>query len=61
MSNTADIFDVRSYTPDENGTNFDDAELFVGLAAAGMRTALSFVRRWSRVSSNEIQRFLLAE
>ena len=29
MSNTADIFDVRSYTPDENGTNFDDAELFV--------------------------------
>ena len=29
MSNTADIFDVRSYTPDENGTNFDDTELFV--------------------------------
>ena len=29
MSNTADIFDVRSYTPDENGTNVDDAELFV--------------------------------
>ena len=29
MSNTADIFDLRSYTPDEDGTNFDDAELFV--------------------------------
>lgn len=29
MSNTADIFDLRSYTPDEDGINFDDAELFV--------------------------------
>ena len=29
MSSTADIFDVRSYSPDENGANFDAAELFI--------------------------------